>query len=230
VTPPEEQSHWADFTVEDRLLLSVRHAPGGGYIPVETVQDLRRLCADVESRRDVPVLAATLGAGEDEPVLDCEQVRALVGEDVRIYLICGDDLLYDMREMLGADMALERGMVRIFWPGAGARSLAADHPGVIALEGESPEATMEELALQFDLSRPRVRGEIRLIEDARAFLECELARAQQHTHRVAERLRDAKIECHELRTRAEAAEATLAELRSAPGSRRTRGATSPRRS
>lgn len=217
---PDEQSQWADFTVEDQLLLSVPRVSDAGYLQVATIEDLRRLCADVQSPRELPVLAVTHGADEEEPVLPYEEIRALVDPDARIYLVCGDDLLYEMREMLGVDMALERGMIRIFWPGADNRSFAGDHPGVVALEGESQEATLEEVALQYDLSRPRVRGEIKLIEDARAFLECELSRAQQQSHRVAERLRDAKIECHELRTRAEAAEEDLAKLRA----RRARGA------
>jgi hypothetical protein len=204
------------FTIDDQLLLGALDASDSDCIAVETMADLRCLCADILSRRERPVIGLTLGADGGEPVLACSDVRAVVGPGVRIYLISSDDLLYGLREMLGRRLAIDRGVVRIWWPGAGARCDAADHPAVLALEGEPRRVTLEEFAHQFDLTRPRVRAQISLIEDARAFLEHELGRAQEQNRRVHERLRDAQIECHALRTRAEAAEASLAAARRPP--------------
>ncbi|MGP0100650.1 MAG: hypothetical protein ACLPUT_03390 [Solirubrobacteraceae bacterium] len=196
-------------SIDDRLLSSLLDAHDADCIAVETRRDVHRMCADILGAREQPVVGLTLDA-DGVPVLACGDVRAVVGAGVRIYLLADDDLLHDLREALGPRLALEPGTVRVWWPGAGVRCDPADHPAVLALEGEPGAVTLEELALRFDLTRPRVRAQIRLIEDARAFVEHELTLAQQQSHKVHERLRDAQIECHALRTRAEAAEASLA--------------------
>jgi hypothetical protein len=205
------------FTVDDQLLLGALDASDSDCIVVASMRDLRCLCADVLSRREQPVVGLTLEVDGDAPVLACSDVRAVVGPGVRIYLIFSDELLYGLREMLGPKLAIDRGVARIWWPGAGARCDAGDHPAVLALDGEPCQITLEEFALRFDLTRPRVRGQITLIEDARAFLDHELARAREQNRRVHERLRDAQIECHALRARAEAAEASLAAAQRPPG-------------
>jgi hypothetical protein len=204
------------FTTDDQLLLGALEASDSDCLAVETMDDLRCLSADVLGRREQPVVGLTLDANEDAPVLACGDVRAVVGPGVRIYLIFSDDLLFGLRQMLGGRLAIDRGMARIWWPGAGARCDATDHPAVLALEDEPYQLTLGEFALRFDLTRPRVRGQIRLIEDARAFLEHELGRAREQNRRVHERLRDAQIECHAQRTRAEAAEASLAAAQRPP--------------
>ncbi len=202
---------WTGFTVDDRLLLGVGDWDAE-CIAVETAQDLRRMCAEVLGSRERPVVGIALEE-HCEPALCCGDVRGVVGPDVHIYLLSNEEVLEEMRELLGRELAIGPGMARIWWPGAGPGCVAGDHPTVLVLEGEPSEVTLEELALQYDLSRPRVRGEIRLIEDARAFLECELATAREQNRRVHERLRDAQIESHSQRIRAEAAEASLAAQR-----------------
>jgi hypothetical protein len=203
------------LTIDDRRLLGLLDATDSNCILVETPRDLRDLCTDIVSDREEPVVGLTLDV-DGGPVLACSDVRAVVGPGVRIYLVFDDDLLYELREMLGPRLAIERGVARIWWPGASARCDPADHPAVLALEGEPNWVTLEEFAHQFDLTRPRVRAQIRLIEDTRAFLEHELARARARDHTVHERLRDAQIECHRLRTRAEAAETSLAAAQRPP--------------
>lgn len=200
------------LTIDEQLLLGLFDTCDSECIVVETISQLRGLCTEILGRRDQPVIGLTLSADANRPVLACSDVRALVGPGVPIYLIRADDLLQSMLELLGSRLALGRGAARVWWPGAHPRCDPGDHPAVLALEGEPSRVTLEEFAQQLDLSRPRVRGQIRLIEDARAFLEHELSRAQEQSRKVHERLRDAQIECHSLRTRAEAAEARLAAI------------------
>jgi hypothetical protein len=197
------------FSIEDGPLSSLLDAPDPDYVIVASGRELERVCADVLGPRAQPVVGLTLD-DDGAPVLACADVRAALGAGPRIYLLCGDELLGGLRERLGPRLALDRGTVRVWWPGACVHSDPTDHPAVIALEDEPGAATLEELALQFDLTRPRVRAHIRLIEDARAFVEHELGVAQQHSHKIHERLRDAQIESHSLRQRAETAEASLA--------------------
>jgi hypothetical protein len=210
VSDHDDQERWMAFTIDDRLLLGLFDAPDPDCVLVQSPADLRRLCADILGRRERPVVAITLDM-DGGPVLACSDIRAVVGPGVRIYLICDSDLLRGLRRLLGSKLAVEEGAVRTWWPGADARCNPADHPSVLALEGEPSRVTLEEFAHQFDLTRPRVRAQIRLIEDAHAFVEHELSRAYEHGRKVQERLRDTQIECHSLRTRAEAAEAGLAD-------------------
>jgi hypothetical protein len=196
------------YSIDDRQLTSL-DAPDPDCVLVVDGRELRRMCADVLDARAQPVVALTLDA-DGVPVLTFADVRAVVGAGVRIYLIAGEDeLLHELRATLGPALALDRGAARVWWPGAGPRCDPADHPLVLALEDEPSAVTLEELALQFDLSRPRVREQVRLIEDTRAFLEHELAGAREQSHKIHERLRDMQIECHSLRTRAQEAQARL---------------------
>jgi hypothetical protein len=202
--------HALDFTSDERFLFGVGDGDDSGCVTVETAAQLRGLCAEILGRRERPVIGLTLGLDDDDLVLIRSDVRALVGADVPIYVICDEELLHSLRERLGARLAINRGEARVWWPGATVRSDPSDHPAVLALEGESPRVTLEEFAQQFELSSPRVRGQIRLIEDSRAFLEHELTLAEEKHRKVNERLRDLQIECHGLRSRLEAAEARLA--------------------
>jgi hypothetical protein len=196
------------YSIDDRQLTSL-DAPDPDCVLVVDGSELRRMCADILDAREQPVVALTLDA-DGVPVLAFADVRAVVGAGVRIYLIAGEDeLLHELRATLGRALALDRGAARVWWPGAGPRCDPAGHPLVLALEDEPSAVTLEELALQFDLSRPRVREQVRLIEDARAFLEHELAGAREQSHKIHERLRDMQIECHSLRTRAQEAQARL---------------------
>jgi hypothetical protein len=199
-----------DFTSDERFLFGVNEGDDAGCLTVETTAQLRGLCAEILGRRERPVVGLTLQLDDDDLVLLRGDVRALVGPDVPIYVIYDEELLHSMRERLGARLALNRGEARVWWPGATVRSDPSDHPAVLALEGDSPRVTLEEFAQQFALSSPRVRGQIRLIEDSRAFLEHELTLAEAKHRKLTERLRDLQIDCHGLRTRLEVAEARLA--------------------
>lgn len=186
------------------------------YIVVRTTDDVRRLSADILGEHDRPIVGLTHCEDGLEPVLAASEVRTLVGSGVRIYLIASDDLLAEFKQEIGPRLTLERAAVRIWWPGASVRCDPADHPLVLALEGERPRDTLEELSHQLDLSRPYVRAQVTLLEDARAFLEHELARVEQRNRETHERLRDAQVECHRQRMRADAAEARLAALERQP--------------
>ncbi len=181
-------------------------------VTVENEHDLKRLCDDVLGERDYPIVGLTERPDSVEPVLRPSDIRGVVENDVRIYLVADERLLEELAAALGPRLRLDRGCMRIWWPHAAADSSPAEHPIVVALEGEDYLDTLAEFTLEFSLSRPGVRERVKLIEDARAFLEYEVARAVEESRSIAERLRDAKIECHELRSRAEAAEAALAAL------------------
>jgi hypothetical protein len=199
--------------IDDALGVGGLEASDPDYVVVSTVEDLERVSADILGERDRPIVGLTLRLDGQEPVLRSTDIRVVVGAGIRIYLIAEADLLRGLRELLGSRLRLDGGAARIWWPGASARCDPADHPVVVALDGEDYPDTLAEFAQEFDLSRPHVRSRVRVIEDARGFLEHEIARVQDHNRRAHERLRDAQIESHRLRTRAEVAEASLAAAR-----------------
>lgn len=188
-------------------------ASDADYVVVRTQGDLERLCDDISGERDDPIVALTLSPDTREPVLQASDIRGVVGGGVRIYLITSEDLLRGLGELVGSRLRVWEGAVRIWWPGASVRDDPGNHPVVVGLEDEDYEVTLEEFATEFDLSRPRVRSRVMVIEDSRAFLERELRLAQEQSRKIHERLRDSQIESHRLRMRAEVAEASLEDAR-----------------
>lgn len=181
-----------------QAVVSAEGAPS--RILVRTAQDLQSFEAHLLGGRDRPAVALTPSVDPSVPVLAPEDVRAVVGPRCGIYVIDGEHLLRRLESILGTSLAVPLGAARIWWPGLTTRSDPADHPLVQPVEGESPGEVIAELARQFDLSRPRVREQIKLIDDARAQLELELDRAREQNRQLAQQLRDAKVERHRLRS------------------------------
>jgi hypothetical protein len=179
------------------------------YVVVRTGGDLERLCDDITGERDHPIVGLTLRSYSCDPVLRACDIRAVVGRGTRIYLIEDEDLLQDLQDVLGRRLGISSGAIRVWWPGVAKSGDPGDHPLIVGLEDEDYRVTLEEFAHEFDLSRPRVRGRLRTIDDARALLQRELVDLREERHRLLERVRDCQIEAHELRTRAEAAEDAL---------------------
>jgi hypothetical protein len=125
-----------------------------------------------------------------------------VGAGPRIYYVPGGHLLRRLQATLGRRLALPAGSVRVWWPGLTAPSDPTAHPLVLALDSESQTDMLAEFARMFDLSRPVVRGEIQVIEDARQLAENELAQAREQN-------RSMQIELSTALTRARQAERAL---------------------
>jgi hypothetical protein len=174
---------------------------GTGLIVVSSEPRVRDMAAYLLSdERHQPVVA--LAQSTEAPMLAHELVRAVVGSGPRIYLVEHEFLLGRLMDVLGYELALPPGAARIWWPGLAPGSDPREHPLVLYLEGEPDSSMHEEFARQFDLSRPLVRREIKLIEDTRALAERELAQAREEN-------RNMKIERHNALSRAEQAEARL---------------------
>lgn len=185
------------------------HASDPDYVVARTIEDVERLCDEISDERDYPIVGLTLRRDSHEPVLRASDIRGVVGPGVRIYLLSSETLLSSLQEMLGSRLRLLAGAVRVWWPDAAGRCDPGDNPSVIGLDDEDYLVTLEEFAREFDLSRPRVRERVRLIEDTRAFLERELANTQEQSRKIHEHLRDTQVECHELRGMLAFAEARL---------------------
>ena len=141
---------------------------------------LREMVADLYAAdRAQPVIGLACLQETAEPVLAGGQIRAVVAAGPRIYYLPGERLRQRLGGVLGRALALPAGSARIWWPGIAACSDPRAHPLVVALEVESQSEMLEEFAREFDLSRPRVRREIELIEDTRRLAEDELTRARK---------------------------------------------------
>jgi hypothetical protein len=149
----------------------------------------------LSGERELPAVGIARSLEAEGPVLNAADVRVIVGAGPRIYYVPDEEMLGVLEGLLGRVIALPAGGVRVWWPGLSVQSVARDHPFVLAHDCETPASVLEEFAKAFDLSRPRVREEIRVIEGL---------------HRIAERERDEAIR------RAEAAEARLRDARPQP--------------
>lgn len=165
--------------------------------------DVRSMASHLLSAdRAQPVIGLAPVAAGDGLVLEPAGLRWLVGPGPQIHVIAGRAELLALRELLGGDLGLPVGAARVWWPGLLLRSDPRDHPLVSRIDDEDEPEMLAEFARQFHLSRPVVRQEINLIEDARALLDYELATEKQHT-------RDLKIQLHNAIARAESAEARI---------------------
>jgi hypothetical protein len=156
----------------------------------------------LSGERELPAVGIARSLEEDEPVLSTADVRAIVGAGPRIYYLPDEEMLEVLEGLLGRVIALPAGGVRVWWPALSVQSVARDHPFVLAHDCESPASVLEEFAKEFDLSRPRVRREIRVIERLHRLAERELTEAQEENRAL-------RVERYEAIRRAEAAEARL---------------------
>jgi hypothetical protein len=160
-------------------------------VVVRTEAEVLSLVGSLVGDRQRPVIVLTQASESALAVLPPKQVRAAVGPDVDIYLIAGDGLAGSLGEALGRALGVAPGMARVFWPGLSCRSDPSDHPLVPVLDGESQDGALAELVRQFNLSRPDVRQEIRLIEDARSVLQDQLARLESDIRKLTQQIRTA---------------------------------------
>jgi hypothetical protein len=168
---------------------------------------LRELQGQLLSKdRRQPIVALARSLESNEPVLAASDVRAIVGPEPALYFIGGEYLLRILQGALGRQLALHRGSARIWWPDLSRRSDPSDHPLVLELDGEPHGHMLAEFAREFDLSRPRVRREIKQVEDIRRMAEHELSDVRAQLTKTEERLRDAHVERHSEATRADTAE------------------------
>jgi hypothetical protein len=179
----------------------------GDCVEVLTGTKLRSLEAYILGERQHPVVALTSLLMMPEPAFPLGAIRETVGPGARIYFIPGAFLLHRLQAWLGRRLAPAACAARIWWPGFNLGSDPGEHPLVQRLEGESDESAVEEFARCFDLSRPRVRREIQLIEDARALAERERDHAFDRARELEQLLRDARIAHQDAVERAERAEA-----------------------
>jgi DNA-binding XRE family transcriptional regulator len=141
--------------------------------------------ADLSSgERFEPVVGLSCLEEIKEPVLAPRRVRAIVGAGPRIYYVPADYLLRRVQGMLGRSFALPAGSARVWWPRLTACSDPGEHPLVLALDSESQAGMLAEFDRQFNLSRPVVRGEIRLVEDTRRLAEDELSQAREENYAI----------------------------------------------
>jgi hypothetical protein len=175
-------------------------------IVVRSTRQLRRLEAELVGARRYPVVLLALAVDVDEPAFPPGRLRRAAGLRVRIYLLLGQHPFQRPAVVATKHLSVPRGSARICWPQFRAGSDPNDHPLVNRLEGKSDRDALQEFARRFDLSRPCVRREIKLIEGIRATSEHELAQARARLAEVEQQLRDAHIARHETSGRGQGAQ------------------------
>jgi hypothetical protein len=181
-------------------------AGGPDWTIVRTQAVLRSLVEHLLSGdRQLPLVLLSSAYRCSEPVLAPGRVRAVTGRPAEIYYVTTDYLLRRFNaslrrrfgESTGRSLRLDGGAVRIFWPGVSERSSPEDHPLVPELVDECEWNLLAEFQRRFDLSRPTVRPEIRLLNETLTMTERELKLARNRFASVEEQLRDTQITTHE---------------------------------
>jgi hypothetical protein len=196
-------------------------AGGADWTIVRTQAGLRSLVENLLSGdRQLPLVLLSSAYGCSEPVLAPGRVRAVTGRPAEIYYVTTDYLLRrfnaSLRRRLGEStghgLRLDGGAVRIFWPGVSERASPEDHPLVPELVDEREWNLLAEFQRRFDLSRPTVRPEIRLLNETLTVTERELKLARNRVASLDEQLRDAQITTHECQCRTTTVESRLRDV------------------
>jgi hypothetical protein len=178
-------------------------------IVVADKPDLKKLAELLLSpERALPVVGLTPSLGSVEPPLSFRDLHAITGQDVPVYFL-GPPFAAQLQHTLTQKLAVPRGASRIWWPGLSRRSDPRDHPVVRELEGEHEDSMLLEFARQYDLSRPHVRRELKIIDGALAVAEQKLTEAADEQRHTAEQLRNTQIELHDALSLAAVAELRL---------------------
>jgi hypothetical protein len=189
---------------------------------VTVVRDRQALASLVQlllsPERAVAVVAVTGSRRNAAPALDLAQVREIVGPAVPVHFIAERPLLCRFQRAVGRRMALPPWGARIWWPGLSKTSNPRDHPSLWTLETESSDDALTAFACSFDLSRPHVRREINLIEEAHALTDHRLEQTGERLLDSEENLRRAKLALRDALAAATAAEAQLNALLHRQGS------------
>lgn len=124
-----------------------------GAVPVRSVEDLDPLVSEIMSdRRSWAVVALTSRHGEDRPALSPSAVRAIVGPEVPIYLICWR-VTIPLQRRLPNDLHVFGGAARVWWPIFQPSPSPALHPLVYDSSGVYGQAALADLDGAYQSSR-----------------------------------------------------------------------------
>lgn len=123
-----------------------------GALPVRDAAELDRLVSEVLSEtRTWPVVGLTARFLQDRAALDPATVRAIIGAEPPIYLICWR-VTRRLQARLPRGLHVFGGAARIWWP---LKDLPAEsHPLIFDATGQYGAAALEDLAQKFDGTRP----------------------------------------------------------------------------
>jgi hypothetical protein len=117
------------------------------YLEVKTHSDVADLAAVVlDHARDDLVVVLTSRAGEREPSLDAEDVRAIVGPSALIYFLVTGRLSLDLSERVPDRRGPYNGSMRVWLPGVSDQSHRREHPQVFDGTGEYGPRSLRQLA------------------------------------------------------------------------------------
>jgi hypothetical protein len=218
VPPPASRSGSPCSDAQGPPRVPVTSTPSPDWTLVRNQTSLRSLVENLlGGARQLPLMLLSSAYACSEPVLAPGRVRAVTGRPAGIYYVTTDYLLRRFNASLrrrlgeshGRSLRLDQGAVQIYWPGVNERSSPEDHPLVPELVDEHEWDLLAEFQRRFDLSRPTVRPEIRLLNDALMIHERQLKLARNRVASLEEQLRDAQITAHESHLRTSNVESRL---------------------
>jgi hypothetical protein len=125
-----------------------------GALSVRSVEDLDPLVSEIMSdTRSWAVVGLTSRHGEDRPALPPSAVRAIVGSEVPIYLICWR-VTIPLQRRLPNDLHVFGGAARVWWPISQPSPSPALHPLVYDSSGVYGQAALADLGSAYQSSRP----------------------------------------------------------------------------
>lgn len=146
------------------------------YVPIQSHRDVAELAAAVvDPQREELVVVLTSRAGEREPALDVEDVRAIVGPPASIYFLLTGRLSLDLSERAPDRRGPYNGSLRVWLPGVGTGGHPREHPQVFDPTGEYGPRSLRQLAYALR-DAFRIRGVEPRVDPVAAHRSLELVR------------------------------------------------------
>jgi hypothetical protein len=117
------------------------------YVPVKSHSEVAELVDTMLApNREELVVVLTSRAGEREPSLDAEDVRAIVGPSASIHFVLTGRLSLDLSERAPDRRGPYNGSLRVWLPGVSATGHPREHPQVFDPTGEYGPRSLRQLA------------------------------------------------------------------------------------
>jgi hypothetical protein len=154
-----------------------------GLVELSSEGELSSLVKEIlDPGRDYPIVCLTARSAEHDPALEPRAVRAIIGPEIPIYLICEQRLTRALSERLPPRFDVWGGAARVWWPGVSKDADPLEHALIYDPSGSYGGDCLERLAAEFATpERPQLtlKQQLVLAERQRAELAGRVGRLER---------------------------------------------------
>ncbi|HET7171898.1 MAG TPA: S1 RNA-binding domain-containing protein [Gaiellales bacterium] len=119
-------------------------------VEVGSVQEVDRLAADIlDASREHAVVCITLPTWASEPLISADELRSVLPDDARVYVMPTGDLSWELTDRLPPRLDVYGGATRVWWPFGADAPDPAEHPLFFLHDRFQADAVRDRIAAVF---------------------------------------------------------------------------------